>query len=343
MALSPASSPSSRGSLNAVLPLLEYLEGRGLDPKAVLGRVGIPASALEDARMRLPKGDLEALWQVASDATSDPAIALRVSALAKPSELGVIGYLASASESVRTSLEIVRGLTPLLWEGVDCALESEGEVAFFRCSTGSPESASRFTIEYAIGLTIAMSRLIGAAHSDPLEARFSHAAPGYADEYERILRLPVRFDARESGVLYPIAMMDGSNPAADAALRRVLERHAADELARLETGTRLCQRVRACIRSMLPAADGATADAVAARLRISSRSLRRRLRQEGTHFQAILDDVRSELANHYLAIENRRIDEVAFLLGFSDPSAFTKAFRRWTACTPAAFVRRRAS
>ena len=333
---------SSYGSVNVILPLLEYLENEGFDLRALLDRVGIPESALEDTRTRLPKQIFQALWQAASEATGDPAIALRVSTMVKPNRLGIIGYLASASESRRNAFELVKGLTPLLWEDVECDLESGSEVAFIRCSTGSDPQASRFTMEYAIGLTVTMSRVLGGGHSDPLEARFSYSAPAYADEYERILRLPIRFDAGEDGVLLPISMMDSSNPSADAALRQLLERYAADQLAKIPTGARFSRRIRACILSMLPLG-GLTSDTVAARFSISNRTLRRRLQKEATSYQEILDDVRAELARHYLTKEKREIDEVAFLLGFSDPSAFTKAFRRWTGQTPADFARANSS
>jgi AraC-like DNA-binding protein len=338
MVFESASGTSSYGSVNAVLPLLEYLENEGFDLKTVLDRAGIPESALEDTKTRFPKRRFQALWQVASDATGDPAVALRVSTMVKPNMLGIIGYLASASESGRNAFELVNGLTPLLWEDVECDLESDGEVAFIRCSTGSSPQASRFTTEYAIGLTITMSRLLGAARSNPLEARFSYPAPAYADEYRRILRLPVRFDAGEDGVLFPISMLDSLNPSADAALRQLLEKYAADQLAKIPTSARLSQRIRAYILSMMPLGS-LSADTVAARFSMSNRTLRRRLREEATSYQEILDDVRAELARHYLTKEKRGIDEIAFLVGFSDPSAFTKAFRRWTGKTPADFAR----
>jgi AraC-like DNA-binding protein len=332
------SGTSSYGSVNVILPLLEYLGNEGFDLNTILNRVGIPQSALEDTGTRFPKRRFQALWQVASEATGDPAIALRVSTMVKANTLGIIGYLASASESRRNAFELVKGLTPLLWEDVECDLESGGEVALIRCRTGSNPQASHFTTEYAIGLTVTMSRVLGGGRSDPLEARFSYSAPAYADEYERILRLPVRFDAGEDGVLFPISMMDSLNPSADATLRQLLERYAADQLAKIPTGARFSKRIRACILSMLPLG-GLTADSVAAQFSMSSRTLRRRLQEEATSYQEILDDVRAELARHYLTKEKRGIDEVAFLLGFSDPSAFTKAFRRWTGQTPADFVR----
>jgi AraC-like DNA-binding protein len=136
--------------------------------------------------------------------------------------------------------------------------------------------------------------------------------------------------------------MDSLNPSADAALRQLLERFAADQLAKIPTSAPFSERVRACILSMLPLGS-LTADTVAARFSMSNRTLRRRLQEDATSYQELLDEVRAELARHYLTRERRGIDEVAFLLGFSDPSAFSKAFRRWTGQTPADFVRANSS
>jgi len=340
MGSEPVTTANSYGSVYAILPLLEYLRAKGFALQAILDRAGIPGSAAGDPKTRLPERKFQALWQIASEVTGDPAIALRVSTLVKPNALGIIGYLTTASESGRNAFELVRGLTPLLWEDAECELESDGDVAFIRCNTGSSPRSNRFTTEYAVGLAVAMGRALAAGRSEPLEARFSYPKPAYGNEYERILRLPVRFDTGEDGVLFPIAMMDSSNPSADAALRQLLERYAADQLARLPTGAPFSGRVRACVRSMLPLGS-LTADTVAEQFSMSNRTLRRRLRAQGTSYQEILDDVRAELARHYLAREKRGIDDVSFLLGFSDQSAFTKAFRRWTGRTPAEFVRGR--
>ncbi len=317
-----------------LLPLLEHLADEGFDPRDVLARAAIPASVLDDAGVRLPQDRLEALWLAAVDLTGDPAVALRTSTRVRPSTLGVIGHLALVSESGRCAFEVVRGLTPLLWEGVECDLECDTDAAFIRCRSGSDHPTSRLTTEYAVGLMVSMGRAFGSVRLDPLEARFSFAPPDYAEQYEEILRLPVRFGTGEDGVLFPIAMLDGSNPSADAALRHLLEQYAADQLARTLSNAPLSRRVRACILSDLRGGRFG-ADAVAARLALSARTLRRRLHEEGTNFQEILDDVRTELARRYLFEERRAVGEVSFLLGFSDPSAFTKAFRRWTGRAPA--------
>ena len=320
------------------MPLLEHLEGQGFDAVAVLDRAGIPKSAREDPRVRLPKRRLEALWDAAIEVTRDPAIALRVSTRVKPSTLGIIGMLASASQSRRNAFELVKGLTPLLWDDFACDLESDDEVAFMRFRTGRGGRTSRFTTEYSVGLTISMSRSLGPAGSDPLEARFAHSPPDYAEQYRRILRLPVRFDAGENGVVFPISSLDRSNPSADAALMELLQQYAADQLARMPSRSRFSERVRATIRSMLPVGE-LNAGAVAEKLGVSDRTLRRRLHDDGTSYQEALDDVRAELARRYLADDGRGVDAVAALLGFSDASAFTKAFRRWTGRTPTDFAR----
>lgn len=338
----PGPRPVPHGSLNAILPLLEYLQSEGHDLAAVLERAGIPRAALEDVRTRLPQAKFDLLWEVAIEVSGDPAIALRVSTLVKPSTLGVIGYLTSASESRRSAFELVKGLIPLFWEDFECVLEVEGDVAFFRFRTGGDAPPSRFITEYATGLTVAMSRALAGARSGPLEARFSFPAPPHAAEYERILRLPVRFDAGADGVAFPAATLDSSNPTADAALRRLLERYAADQLSRVVSNAPLPERVRAAVIAMLPLGT-LTAESAAAHLSMSTRTLRRRLHEAGTSYQEILDDVRAELARRYLARERRGIDEVAHLLGFSEPSAFTKAFRRWTGQTPADFARTHSS
>jgi len=265
------SGTAAYGSLHAILPLIEYLQREGFDPGTLLDAAGLPRRALEDTAVRLPQRRFESLWRAAIDATGDPAIALRVSSLVKPSTLGVIGYLASASESPRSAFELVRRLTPLLWEDFACDLECEREFAFIRCRPLRSTRVNRFTMEYAIGLTVTMSRAVGAARSEPLEARFSYPPPDYAEVYEPILRLPVRFDAGEDGVVFPISAMDCSNPSADAALRELLERYASDQLARILSNAPLAQRIRAHVVAALPSAQ-LSADSVAARFSMSTRT-----------------------------------------------------------------------
>ena len=326
------------GSVSLVRPLLEHLSNAGFDPKSILDRAGIPHSAFESARTRFPKREFQVLWQVASEATGDPAIALRVSTMVRADTLGILGHLVLESKSRREAFDLGKELSWLLWEGFEFDFEIEGEVAFMRCHIDRDPYAGRFVTEFGVGFIVTIGRALGPYGAEPLEARFSYPAPAHADEYEQILGVPVRFDVGENGVLFRIPMPDTLNPAADSTLRRLLERYADEQISRMPSGTPFSQRVRSCIRSMLPAG-GLTADTVATHLQTSESTLRRRLRDEGTSYREIVKEVRMDLACHYLAAEERDIVDVALILGFSDQSTFTRAFRKWTGQTPADFVR----
>jgi AraC-like DNA-binding protein len=188
-----------------------------------------------------------------------------------------------------------------------------------------------------VGTIVQTSRAVGSHSWGPEEAWFSYPPPNHADDYERILEVPVHFDASHDAVVFSASMLADPNPATDPALVRALEHHARELLAKLPLGDDLQSRVRYTIASLLPL--GASAEAVAGKLRMSARNLRRRLEAEHKSYKEILDEVRCELARRYLAQEHRRVEEVAFALGFSDGSAFHKAFRRWTGESPTNFAR----
>ncbi len=160
----------------------------------------------------------------------------------------------------------------------------------------------------------------------------AHRATGDPAAYRAWFDAPVRFGAEQTQLVLPAAALEASLHSADPKLLAILTR-AADELARQApsepTLTASAKRVlREALRS-----DQATIDEVAAKLGLTSRSLQRRLKDEGTAFQTLREDVRRELAQRYLA-DGLSIAEISFLLGFSEPSAFFRAFKRWTGKTP---------
>jgi AraC-like DNA-binding protein len=219
----------------------------------------------------------------------------------------------------------------------DIGLDDSNERPIIRYHWNPAFEISVPTREYAVGTIVQASRAVGSHSWGPEEACFAYPPPDHADDYERILEIPVHFDASHDAVVFSASMLNGPNPASDPALVQALERHARELLAKLPLGDDLPSRVRHEIALRLPS--GASAEAVAETLRMSARSLRRRLEAEGTSYMQILDEVRCELARRHLAQEQRAVEEVAFALGFSDGSAFHKAFRRWTGESPRAFAR----
>jgi AraC-like DNA-binding protein len=169
----------------------------------------------------------------------------------------------------------------------------------------------------------------------PLAVDFRHAAPADASEHARLFGVSPRFGVEVNAIEFDRATIEQPLASADPALSSVIERHAEALLAaRPEPAETTANRVRRLLGAMLGEGEVSLAGA-ASRLRMSERSLQRRLAAEGVSFDAVLDELRRDLALRYLADARLAIAEVAYLLGYSEPSAFHRAFKRWTGETPA--------
>lgn len=329
--------PDQTSFMRSIAPILDQLNALGFPKDRALACLGVERAALRDPDTRFDYRSVERLWQSAIDTTGDPSLPLRAARRVRAGDFGVLTYIASASRDSRSAFESLRELIPLMSTLADIDLDASGERPIVRYRWNAGFEISVPTREYAVGAIVQTSRAVGSHSWGPEEAWFAYPPPDHADDYERILELPVHFDAGHDAVVFSASMLEDPNPASDPALVRALERHAQELLAKLPLGDDLQSRVRHQIASLLPS--GASAEAVAGALRMSARSLRRRLEAEDTSYKQILDEVRCELARRYLAQEQRRVEEVAFALGFSDGSAFHKAFRRWTGESPTEFAR----
>jgi AraC-like DNA-binding protein len=170
--------------------------------------------------------------------------------------------------------------------------------------------------------------------------RFKHEEPPDTSEHTRIFGCPVRFGADVNAIVFDPALLALPLRSADPVLAEILAAADDEALARLPGTTSTADVVRRRLPELLT--NGEATLAVTARaVGMSERSLQRRLRDDGVSYQKLLDDVRRELAEHYLARDDLSTADVAFLVGFSDPASFHRAFKRWTGVTPAQHRQRR--
>ena len=181
-------------------------------------------------------------------------------------------------------------------------------------------------------------RMLSGVRYAPTRASFRHGRPGDGAAHDAFFGVPVAWGAVRTEVLVPPEVLALPLLKADPALAEFFERHALALLERFGSDAGIAQRLRASLTEELPRGLP-TLESAAAALAMSTRTLRRRLQDEGTSFQAVLDEVRCELAKRYLAGPRLAVGEVAFLLGFCEPSTFHRAFKRWTGMTPQAFRR----
>jgi AraC-like DNA-binding protein len=163
---------------------------------------------------------------------------------------------------------------------------------------------------------------------------FTHSEPPYRDEYERIFGVPIVFESRWNAVLVADdSWMEMKPPAHSAYVLAILRERADALLEALDGAASARFKVEKLVAPLLHTGDARMAN-VARKLGVSRPTLFRRLKAEGTSFERVLDEVRHRLALAYVVDRKLRVNEAAYLLGFSDPAAFSRAFKRWTGKSP---------
>ena len=210
-----------------------------------------------------------------------------------------------------------------------------------RVTFGPPATAAaqRQRSEFALALVVRFAREATGVALAPLEVRFPHRAPESLFEHRAFFRAPLRFEEASNELLFDPA--DAARPlrSGDPALLGVARRRLDKMLGQIPPeDDSIAARVKRVLLETLARGEP-TAAAVARELGLSDRTLQRRLRAEGTWFRGILDAVRGELAVALLREPGVGIAEIAFFLGYSEPAAFHRSFRRWTGQTPLAYRR----
>ena len=164
---------------------------------------------------------------------------------------------------------------------------------------------------------------------------FQHAEPHYVQEYERIFAVPVRFDAPASSIHFRAAFLDLPIRRANPYLRRILSEHATRVFSQDHSDTKTSARVTSYVTQQAHEG-GLGVEQCARSLGMSRQTLHRRLRREGTTYRETVESTRKQMAINLLADRSHSVEEISALLGFAEPSSFSRAFKRWTGEAPSA-------
>lgn len=316
-----------------------FARDRGVDPLPIVEAAGLDASVLADSDRRITREQWSAVWHDVADALDDPALALHVATWLPFGTFDVMDYLAITADTVGHALERVAAYFRLIHDRTEVEIVRVGDERVVRHRLIDDTcDASRFSAEFAFACYVVRFRRATGTDWTPHAIRFSHSGPDDPSVYEALFGCPVRFDEPENECVLDDALLDTPLKRADPLLNEVLQRHAEQLMEQLPDSSRLSDVVRQQVHEAMSAGDPSIEN-VARRLGMSTRTLQRRLRDESVTYNELVDEMRRDMATDLLRDPSMAISEVAFLLGFSDPSAFHRAFRRWTGTTPGEFRR----
>ncbi len=316
---------------------VQALTNAGLDAAAILQKSGASMLLLDDPHLRTPSSAQDVFWQAAEEVSGDPHIGLRLARHLPRFRGQVLEYLFSSSptfgEGLRRALQYQR----LLSDAILGRFGHEGDLCYL--ATGMANNTSRHMAECMMaGILQFFSQLTDECFV-PVRVCFHHTCQAPVHEYEQLYGCPVLFEQPDIRIYFDPAILDRAFWHAEPELLRLHEQVANEKLAELQR-LDLVAQIRKVIAQRLETGE-ISLEEVAAELGIRPRSLRSQLADIGTSFNHVLNDYRSRLARRLLAKTNESIEQIVYLTGFSEPSTFYRAFRRWTQETPIEYRRRK--
>lgn len=306
---------------------IELLRGVGIDPDAPV-----------DIHQMLPVETYYVFLERLADAVDGPPdFHIKTGATMRCENFGALGLSWKAAPCLFQSFERAARFSKILVGTASYAIVDRGETMLMtHMRTTDDRRGMRLSKEAALITLLSMARETAAEELVPLAVQYSHPAMDTAPAIEAYFKCPVTFGADVDALVFDRETMMHPNPMADDGVYRFFESYLEEELARRDQEDALDARIKLQVSERLSEGVPSISE-IAACLGLSGRTLQRRLSESGLSFQSLVDDSRRQLAERLLVRTDYSLAEVAFLTGFSEQSAFTRAFKRWAGQTPRTF------
>lgn len=312
--------------------------GEAVDQDALLRSIGLnPEDETEVAQMVSDHAYYDLLERIADQIGDAVDFPLRVGASMDCDDYGAFGLAWKTAPTLRDSFARAERYWRLLTSVAEYEVRNNGQDAYFILHReGRRRLGLRLSNEATLASATNIIRQVSPQDFAPLEVHLKHAAPGTTARHETYFGCPVIFDSELDALLVPSEALARPNRLGDEGITRYLLSHLDEALKRVAADHTLEQSVQHAISQSLSAGIPRM-EAVARSLGLSERTLQRRLGEEGLSFQKMVENARRQLAEGLLVQSDYSLAEVAFLTGFSEQSAFNRAFKRWMDQTPAAY------
>lgn len=324
-------------SVKLIQGILQAAEVTGLSAAALMAATGISPEVLANPDARIAHRQWVALWQELARRSNDPCLGARLAAVTQFESFNVTGYAMSHSPTLGLALARLVRYSRLLCEGIEFVLAVEGAKVTLTYQTISPALALP---PLSVGWTFA-NLVLWAERSmgrpwQLQQIRLQQLPPAQDQPYCRIFRQVPVYRSGYNALCFDADWLEAPLVNADGGLCELLDRYADSLVAKLPPSQEFVLRLQHALAAELRGNEPKL-EAIAQQLGYSPRTLQRKLQQTGVSFQSVMDTVRRELAFQYLQDAQLTLSEIAFLLGFSENTGFSRAFRRWTGITPGAY------
>ena len=317
-------------------PLL-VMEALGYDESACLHGTGILTSQLLDPKALMSLQQELAFYRNCLELTGDPAIGLKLGVPFTPQRYGLFGYALLSAATFRHALTVVEHFGRLTFSFFSFTFGEEGREAWFAMGEPPPidaELLDLYTDRDMSAAVVGFEEILGEPFT-PDAVYLKHDGKGCKQAYRDHFSTEVHSGSEVNRLTFSADLLDRRLPQADPESSQHMQQQCQMLIARLSNQGKFVDEVRmlvlrrpGCFPSI---------EAVAEQMHMSSSTLRRRLKEEGSNYRALLDEIRFELAREYLGETRLPLEEISDLLGYTEPGNFSHAFRRWCGESPRAW------
>lgn len=321
-----------------ILNIAHFAAQQGVDMEALIHLSGKTVEALSAADCQVDDLYYNAVMEKAIEASEDPFFGLHLGERQNLSAIGLIGQITQSCETVKQALEYSCHFANLGCSALPMSLVEERDhykVIMTPVKLWEKQSplSMQHTAEGVLAFAIREFHSLTREQHHPIQVNMPWSRPSDASEYSRVYGAPIYFGQNEIAILLQKKHVEEAVVTADYDLLRVLVAHAEAKSAQMEQQKRFADRIKQSVIQLVKP-EFPSLEQVARHLNLSPRTLQRRLKEEDYTFKQLIDELKEEFALGYLRRPDLSISEVAYLLGYTDNSAFSRSFKRWTGKSP---------
>ena len=328
--------PTTLASVTALLAT-SLRELYGIDPEPIFLQADLPLAPPESPQIRYPLVKIRKLWALSREASGDPEIGLKTGWYAKPAHFYAFGYSWLASSTLLGAMQrLTRYIQLMSTASVDIRLtETKDSYALSAEFPDRSLAPPKEGIDCGTTALLALCDIVAEKTVRPIRVDLIHSNSMDAEVYREALEAPVRFNADVGVLHFDKTVLRAPLPHGTPDIAKATDRIAEQYIETLNP-LKVASQVRRLLIDLLPSGD-ADQELVSSQLNRSTSTLQRQLQGEGSSYREVLESTQRSLAETYLRDKKHTHAQIAYLLGFSEQSNFSRAFKRWTSMTPREF------